>query len=66
MLTSDKDMMQGFERLIKLASRPELIIPGHDPLVRRLFPQDLASHIHRLDVGPEAKALAKISSEFGK
>lgn len=61
-----EDMMLGFERLIDLASRPELIIPGHDPLVRQVYPQDLASHIRRLDVGPMADALAKISLEFGK
>ena len=61
-----QDMMQGFARLTSLASRPELIIPGHDPLVCTIFPQDLAPHIRRLDVGPKTNALATISSEFGK
>lgn len=47
-----QDMLDGFDRLHALASTPALIIPGHDPLVRRYFPQDIADHIHRLDVGP--------------
>lgn len=46
------DMLEGFNTLKRLASAPELIIPGHDPLVRELFPVAMASHIHRLDVGP--------------
>jgi glyoxylase-like metal-dependent hydrolase (beta-lactamase superfamily II) len=47
-----QNMLDGFDRLVELASRPELIIPGHDPLVRELFPEDLDSHICRLDLGP--------------
>lgn len=47
-----QNMLDGFETLHRLASTPELIIPGHDPLVRQYFPTDLAPHIHRLDVGP--------------
>ena len=47
-----QNMLDGFDTLHRLASRPELIIPGHDPLVRSYFPQDLAQHVHRLDVGP--------------
>ncbi|WP_298290163.1 N-acyl homoserine lactonase family protein [uncultured Litoreibacter sp.] len=48
-----EDMLKGFERLHRLASDPKLIIPGHDPLVRELFPQDVADHIYRLDKGPD-------------
>ncbi|MEM7469761.1 MAG: N-acyl homoserine lactonase family protein [Pseudomonadota bacterium] len=48
-----EDMMRGFARLHKLASKPELIIPGHDPLVRSLFSQEGAAHVFRLDQGPE-------------
>ncbi|GAA6179700.1 N-acyl homoserine lactonase family protein [Shimia sp. NS0008-38b] len=48
-----QDMMNGFGRLHSLASRPDLIIPGHDPLVRDIFPQELARHICRLDLGPK-------------
>ena len=47
-----QNMLDGFDRLVELASKPELIIPGHDPLVRELFPEDLDSHICRLDLGP--------------
>lgn len=49
----DKDeMLAGFEQLKKLASKPQLIIPGHDPLVREHFPSVVAPHIFRLDQGP--------------
>jgi len=48
-----EDMMKGFDRLQELASRSELIIPGHDPLVRSYFPQDQADFIFRLDQGPD-------------
>lgn len=47
-----KDMLDGFSRLEHLASHPKLIVPGHDPLVRQIFPQDLAPHVFRLDQGP--------------
>ncbi|MEO0773204.1 MAG: N-acyl homoserine lactonase family protein [Pseudomonadota bacterium] len=47
-----EDMQDGFETLKRLASAPGLIVPGHDPLVRRYFPEDLAPFVHRLDVGP--------------
>jgi glyoxylase-like metal-dependent hydrolase (beta-lactamase superfamily II) len=49
----DRDaMLAGFERLKELATKPELIIPGHDPLVRAHFPSTIAPHIFRLDKGP--------------
>ena len=51
-----QDMLDGFATLRRLASAPELIIPGHDPLVRDLFPAGVAPHITRLDPGP-TKAL---------
>ena len=47
-----QNMLDGFDRLHKLASDPTLIIPGHDPLVRQYFPQDGSDHIFRLDQGP--------------
>jgi glyoxylase-like metal-dependent hydrolase (beta-lactamase superfamily II) len=49
-----QDMLDGFGRLEGLASRPALVVPGHDPLVRQLFPAGPADHISRLDVGPVA------------
>lgn len=47
-----EEMLRGFETLERLASHPDLIIPGHDPLVREFFAEGLASHITRLDPGP--------------
>lgn len=47
-----QDMLDGFTTLKRLASAPNLIIPGHDPLVRDLFPAGVAPHITRLDPGP--------------
>jgi glyoxylase-like metal-dependent hydrolase (beta-lactamase superfamily II) len=47
-----QDMLDGFDRLEHLASRRALIVPGHDPLVTRHFPQGAAPHIWRLDKGP--------------
>lgn len=47
-----QNMLDGFETLHRLASSPGLIVPGHDPLVQKYFPQAMAPHIHRLDVGP--------------
>ena len=47
-----EDMLIGFDTLQSLASAPELIIPGHDPLVRDYFPSELDDFIHRLDAGP--------------
>ena len=48
-----QDMLDGFDTLARLASRRNLIIPGHDPLVREYFPVAMSDHIYRLDGGPE-------------
>ncbi len=47
-----QDMLKGFDTLRSLASAPNLIVPGHDPLVRSYFAQGIADHIWRLDNGP--------------
>ena len=47
-----EDILKGFRTLESLASTRDLIIPGHDPIVREAYPGDLASHIFRLDKGP--------------
>lgn len=47
-----QNMLDGFTTLERLASSTNLIIPGHDPLVRTYFPSTLADHIFRLDAGP--------------
>lgn len=48
-----QNMLDGFGKLESLASKKELVVPGHDPLVRNLFPNTLDDHIFRLDGGPE-------------
>ncbi|MFC5585012.1 N-acyl homoserine lactonase family protein [Nitratireductor kimnyeongensis] len=55
-------MLEGFDLLPRLASVPSLIIPGHDPLVRTLFPVVAVSGkltVNRLDVEPAADFLQK-------
>lgn len=47
-----EDMMRGFGTLERLASRRELVVPGHDPIVTRVFPEGPAPHIFRLSAGP--------------
>ena len=47
-----QDMLDGFDTLLGLASRADLIVPGHDPLVLSRFPTDLSPGIVRLDQGP--------------
>ena len=47
-----QNMLDGFSTLERLASHRNLIVPGHDPLVRDVFPEGDAPHIHRLDAGP--------------
>ncbi|WP_224823251.1 N-acyl homoserine lactonase family protein [Cognatishimia sp. MH4019] len=47
-----QDMLEGFGKIVALASSPKLMIPGHDPLVREIFPQDQTDFIYRLDKGP--------------
>ncbi|WP_299705393.1 N-acyl homoserine lactonase family protein [uncultured Tateyamaria sp.] len=47
-----QDMLDGFATIQRLASARKLVVPGHDPLVRQYFPNAMADHITRLDVGP--------------
>ncbi|MEL6205037.1 MAG: N-acyl homoserine lactonase family protein [Pseudomonadota bacterium] len=47
-----QDMLDGFGTLRRLASRQDLIVPGHDPLVLTYFEPGPAPHIVRLDPGP--------------
>ena len=46
-----EEMLKGFDRLYSLTSAPELIVPGHDPLVRLYFPSAIGDEIWRLDRG---------------
>jgi glyoxylase-like metal-dependent hydrolase (beta-lactamase superfamily II) len=50
-----QNMLDGFDTLERLASSRSLIVPGHDPQVRALFPQGPADHIVRLDPGPQGR-----------
>lgn len=46
-----ESMLNGYTRLETLASDRRLVVPGHDPLVRELFPL-YTEDIARLDLGP--------------
>jgi len=49
-------MYAGFARIQALGSGLDRVIPGHDPLVRQMFPkigEDRGAAIHRLDVPPD-------------
>lgn len=51
------DMMEGFNTLRRLASSPQHIIPGHDPLVMQRYPvagEGMKDWVARLDVDPES------------
>ena len=45
------EMLDGFAAIRRLASAPGLVIPGHDPLVRSIFPQ-AGEEAWRLSDGP--------------
>ena len=50
------EMLEGFKTLKMLASSPDHIIPGHDPLVMDRYPParpDLEGIVARLDVEPD-------------
>jgi glyoxylase-like metal-dependent hydrolase (beta-lactamase superfamily II) len=50
------DMLEGYRLLYKLADSPDNIVPGHDPLVMKLYPAarpDLEGVVVRLDVAPK-------------
>jgi glyoxylase-like metal-dependent hydrolase (beta-lactamase superfamily II) len=52
-------MVAGYRRLRELADAPELIVPGHDPLVMRRYPPasaELEGMVVRLDHRPEPSA----------
>jgi len=47
-----QQMLDGFNTIRRLASTDDLVIPGHDPLVRERFPVFGPDHVIRLDRGP--------------
>ena len=47
------DMLEGHRRCFQLASSPDHVIPGHDPLVLKRYPplnNQSQGFVHRLDV----------------
>jgi glyoxylase-like metal-dependent hydrolase (beta-lactamase superfamily II) len=53
------EMLEGFDRLLKLAPDESHIVPGHDPLVMKLYPApspELEGVMVRLDVPPSGVA----------
>lgn len=49
------DMLEGHDLVCRLADSPDHVIPGHDPLVMKLYPPpapELAGIVARLDVAP--------------
>lgn len=57
-----EDMVRGFDRILDLAGGVERLAPGHDPLVRELFPR-LANGpdwVRRLDPGAQRSPAAAL------
>jgi len=49
-----QDYLNGLVLIEKLADDPDLIIPGHDPLVRKMYPAlDVASYVTDLTIPPK-------------
>jgi glyoxylase-like metal-dependent hydrolase (beta-lactamase superfamily II) len=54
-----EDMLEGYRTLRRLADSPDHIIPGHDPLVMKIYPAptpDLEGIVVRLDTAPFQKS----------
>jgi len=52
-------VLDGYERLATLADSPDHIVPGHDPLVRKIYPpasERLRDIVVRLDAAPVSRA----------
>ena len=50
------DMMEGWNKLYRLADSPRHVVPGHDPLVMQRYPaasKDLDGSVVRVDAEPE-------------
>jgi hypothetical protein len=51
-------VLEGYDKITRLASSPAHIVPGHDPLVASLYPAALSgteAWIMRLDASPSAR-----------
>ncbi len=61
-------MLEGFDRLIALAPDESHIVPGHDPLVMKLYPAaspELEGAVVRLDVPPSGKVPVRADYRSG-
>lgn len=48
-----ENMINGFQTIKNLATKPQLVIPGHDPIVTQAFPEiGNSGFVWRLDGGP--------------
>jgi glyoxylase-like metal-dependent hydrolase (beta-lactamase superfamily II) len=62
------EMLEGFDRLLALAPDESHIVPGHDPLVMKLYPApspELAGIAVRLDVPPSGPAPSRAGNAGG-
>jgi glyoxylase-like metal-dependent hydrolase (beta-lactamase superfamily II) len=62
------EMLEGFDRLLALAPDESHIVPGHDPLVMKLYPAPspkLAGIAARLDVPPSGPAPSRTGNAPG-
>jgi hypothetical protein len=62
------EMLEGFDRLLALAPDESHIIPGHDPLVMKLYPApspELEGIAVRLDVPPSGAAPVRADYRSG-
>jgi hypothetical protein len=60
-------MLEGFDKLIELAPDEGHIVPGHDPLVMKLYPApspELEGVAVRLDVAPSGIAPRRADYSF--
>jgi glyoxylase-like metal-dependent hydrolase (beta-lactamase superfamily II) len=61
------EMLEGFDRLLELAPDEGHIVPGHDPLVMKLYPApspELEGVAVRLDVPPSGVAPCRADYSF--
>ena len=51
-----QDAFKGYDKIQRLATEQSLVIPGHDPLISRIFPRhERCDFVWRLDVGEREK-----------
>ena len=56
------DVLAGYDKVVKLATSREHVVPGHDPMVLQYYPapsENLNGIVARLDVPPNASRLRR-------